>query len=894
MITKHVQIKKSPLFLIGLLAVLSFQNVKAQYIIQKTSEKQRLEWYNQYLELKKNSIFKNLNWQFAGPTNISGRMTDVEVVSPKGKNYTIYVAGATGGIWKTENEGISWNPVFEYGMSTSFGDLALDPQNQNILWAGTGECNIFRSSNAGAGIYRSKDAGKTWEHLGLVATQTISRIIVHPKNQDVVFVAAGGNEWTNNPERGVYKTNDGGKSWKKILYVDENTGAYDLIMHPENTEIMYTATWQRVRKKWNDPRNETEYKESGIFKTTDGGKNWKKINEGLPEPRFRGRIGIDLCRSKSETIYAFVDNYEKSGNEDPRSTSNDAYGRPIGGRIKGATVYRSDNGGERWYQVSESNRYMESLSGTYGWVFGQIRVCPVNPEKVFVMGIELHVSENGGKTFKAIGDQHGDHHGLWIDPENPDYMVNVNDGGVAIAYDGENFRTFYNNLPLVQFFNLSSDMASPFRVYGSVQDHGSFRGIIDLRQGRNRIPAVEFERAPGGEGSIHAIDPTNPDKVYSAGFYGTISQTNMQTRQAKNIMPAKPEGVDRLRCQWLAPFILSPHNPGILYHGSQFVHRSMNEGKSWEKISPDLTYNDPVKVGDIPFQTVFSISESPVKFGLIYAGTDDGRVWISRNSGTDWNEIVKGLPFGKWVAQIEASAFKESRVYMAQNGKRDDDFSAYLWKSDNYGQDWTRIKSNIPYGPINVIKEDPVDENILYAGTDYGVYVSLNQGQSWEALPGKLPNTYVHDLIIHPRDEVMVIATHGRGIWVLDVRDIRKVAKTSKDVRCRILTVEECTLPLRPEAWYRRSVKPLDAPVFISSSEKLRISIADAQGKEVKGWDFAADKGLNYIGWDLTTDGEKLVEQGKYLLKIKGNGFEESKEFEVRKGRSPQFSGNED
>lgn len=875
--------KQIPVMLAGLF--LLTVNGKSQEIIQKTSAQQRLQWFRQHQELKEKSVFKNLEWQFVGPTNISGRMCDIEVVTPKGKNYTIYVAGASGGIWKTGNEGITWEPVFENEMSASFGDLALDPQNQNTIWAGTGEANIFRSSNAGAGIYRSTDGGETWEHLGLINTNTIARIIVHPQNSDVVYVAAGGNEWTNDDERGVYKTSDGGKTWEKILYIDDKTGAYDLVMNPRNPDILYAATWQRIRKKWNDPRNEDDYTGSGIYKTTDGGKTWLPVNNGLPEAKYRGRIGIDLCKAAPNTIYAFIDHYEKLAEDNPINETEDAYGRPSSGRIKGATVFRSDDGGENWRQVSEQNSYMEGLSGTYGWVFGQIRVDPVNPEKIYVMGLALNVSEDGGKTFRPLRGMHGDHHGLWIDPDNPDYLVNVNDGGVAISYDGENFRAFYDNLPLAQFFNINNDMDEPFRVYGSVQDHGSYRGVVDLSRGRNAIPAVEFERAPGGEGSNHFIDPDNPDKVYSAGFYGTITKTDMKTGESENIMPPVPEGVDKLRGQWLAPFILSPHNPGIIYHGTQFIHRSMNEGKTWERISPDLTYNDDNKKGDIPYQTVFTISESPLKFGLIYAGTDDGRVWVTRNSGEKWMEINKGLPLGKWVSQMEASRFAEGRVYMTQNGKRDDDFAAYIWKSEDYGKTWENITSNIPCGPVNVIREDPKNENILYVGTDFGVYVSLNRGKSWESLPGNLPNTYVHDLVIHPRDEIAVIATHGRGVWALDVRMIHEIAAIEDNASCKILDFDDCRLPYGTEYWYRGTAKELYAPYYLKNSGEVEINIVDSVGNAMKAMKIEATKGLNFATWDLMLGEEEMSKTGNYTLRIKGEGFTEEKSFEVKEAQ---------
>ncbi|PKP34421.1 MAG: hypothetical protein CVU00_07020 [Bacteroidetes bacterium HGW-Bacteroidetes-17] len=857
--------------------------VYSQKIIEQTSAEQRLKWYDQNEELKENSLFKNLPWQFIGPTNVSGRMTDVAVVSPKGKNYTIYAAGASGGIWKTDNEGTTWVPVFENAMSTSIGDLAIDPQNPNTIWAGTGEANIFRSSQAGAGIYRSKDAGKTWEHLGLISTNTISRIIVHPTNSDIVYVAAGGHEWTNNKDRGLYKTIDGGKSWKNILYIDDKTAANDLIMDPNNPEILYASTWQRIRKHWNDPRSEKNYTGSALYKSIDGGNSWNAINSGLPAAADRGRIGIDLCKAQPNVLYAFVDNYERLEANKEFNDQTDAYGRPSSGRIKGATVYRSDNSGESWKQVSEESTYMENISGTYGWVFGQVRVDPINPDKVYVMGLALNVSTDGGKSFKPLRGMHSDHHGLWIDPENTDYLVNVNDGGIAISYDGgKNFRTFYNNLPLVQFFNVNYDMDEPFHVYGSIQDHGSRKGVVNLSQGRSKIPSVAFSNAPGGEGSNHFIDPTNPDIVYSAGFYGTITRSNVKTGVNKNIMPPVPDGIDKLRGQWLAPFIISPHNSQILYHGTQVIHRSFNMGETWEQISPDLTYNLEEKKGDIPYQTIFSISESTLKFGLLYAGTDDGRIWITKNSGTNWKEINKGLPYRKWISQVEASKFELGTVYLTQNGKHEDDFTAYIWKSTDFGETWKDISTNIPCGPVNVIREDPQNKNILYVGTDFGAYVSINGGQDWNTLSGNFPTTYVHDLVVHPRDNILVAATHGRGIWAMDVSYIQNLNDSILNLNCEIINISEAQLPYSPERWYANTAKFPQIGFYLEQAQSLTISIKNIEDKIVFESTNQKDKGLNFLEWKLQdSETKKLVNEGKYTLIIKGETFELKKEFNV-------------
>lgn len=764
------------LTMVLLMLPLQAKKAKTPKRIHSTDPALRMKWYDQHVEMRKTTPHKNMKWQHIGPTNISGRCTDIAVVTPKGENYIIYVAAASGGVWKTVNEGTTWEPVFDQAPSTSIGDVTVAPSNPDIVWIGTGEPNIFRSSMAGCGVYKSTDAGKTWEHMGLTGTNTIARIVIHPKNPDVVYVTASGHEWTHNEERGVYKTTDGGKTWKKIFSINEETGAIDLVMHPSDPETLYASTWQRIRNKWNDPRNEPQYTGSGIHKSTDGGKTWKPINNGLPEPKFRGRIGIDLCLSKPDVLYALVDSYEIAREITDADRAN-TYGVPSSGFIKGATVYRSDDGGGNWKQVSgltdQTKRFMERHSGTYGWVFGQIRVDPNDENTIYIMGVPLSVSNDGGKTYRSLWGMHGDHHGMWIDPSNSDYIVNVNDGGIVISYDrGKTWRQFTHNLPLCQFFNIAYDMDTPFRVYGSMQDHGSFRGIVDLSRGRSRIPAVEFERAPGGEGSSHAIDPTDPNTVYSAGFYGHISRTDLSKpgrEGSKYILPRQFEGEPRLRGQWVAPLIISPHNSNYIYHGMQYIFHSKDRGDTWERISPDMTYNIKSELGDIPYQTIFSISESPLKYGLIYVGTDDGKVHVTKDGGKTWKEIMKGLPYKKWVSRIIASAFDLSTVYMTQNGKRDDDFAAYVWKSTDHGENWVDISGNIPLGPVNVIREHPRNRNVLFVGTDIGVYVTTDGGKTWNVLGENLPSTFVHDLIIHPRDNILVIATHGRGMWAMDV-----------------------------------------------------------------------------------------------------------------------------
>ena len=853
-------------------------------IVKNTDPGLRMKWYANHAAMKENSMFKKLPWQFLGPINVSGRMTDVEVVQPKGKNYTIYIAGASGGIWKTENEGTTWEPVFENKVSTSIGDLAIAPSDQNIIWAGTGEANIFRSSQVGAGIFKSIDAGKTWTHMGLTDTNTISRIIVHPKNPDIVYVAASGHEWTDNTKRGLYKTIDGGKNWRNIKYINGRTGAIDLIMDPSDPDTLYVSFWQRIRRKWNDPRIEKGYKWTGLYRTDNGGRDWIPVNKGLPAAKHRGRIGIDLCRSKPNVIYAFVDNYEIAGEWEKGEI--DSYGRPAGGKIKGATLYRSDDKGNSWKQVSESSKYMENLSNTYGWVFGQVRVDPNNENRVYVMGISLNVSDDGGKTFRPLRGMHADHHGLWIDPDNSNYLVNANDGGLAISYDGgKKFRTFSDNLPLVQFFNVMYDMGNPFRVYGSMQDHGSFKAFVDLSKGRFNIPAQKWDYAPGGEGSNHAIDPTDTNTVYSAGFYGTLMRTDIKNDITKIIVPKPKKGEERYRGQWLAPFILSPHDPKVIYHGMNYIFKSPDKGETWEKISPDLSYNKNSMKGDIPYQTVFAISESPLLKGTIYGGTDDGRVWITKNDGKNWKEITGKLPYRKWVSRIVASRYEPGTVYLAQNGKREDDFTPYIWRSTNFGKTWESIVSNIPTGPVNVIREDPSDKNILYVGTDFGVYVSINIGKEWHALMKELPTTYVQDLVIHPKEDILIAATHGRGMYALDVRYIQEIVKIGFGNDLHLFKPECAKLP-KWRMWYWGVTKPGNFGFWLKQDETVKIDIIGPDGKVVRVIESKGSEGFNFVKWDLKPDKPErrnpFVKPGKYKINLTAGSFKAGNSIEVK------------
>jgi photosystem II stability/assembly factor-like uncharacterized protein len=727
--------------------------------------------YDTYRSMEQTSPFRSATWQFLGPTNISGRATDVAVADSNGRR-RVYAGYATGGVWKTDDNGATWQAIFEHMPSTSTGDLAVAPSNPDIVWVGTGEANIFRASMPGVGIYKSVDAGRTWQHMGLTDTQTIARIIVHPTNPDIVYVAATGHEWTDNEMRGVFKTTDGGRTWAKIYYKSARTGAIDLVMDPRDPNTLYAALWQRIRRKWSDPRVEPGYNEGGIVKTTDGGRTWTDMNQGLPAPEFRGRIGIDLARSKPDVIYAFVDNYELG--RGPQANERDAYGRPItNGRIKSAEVYRTDDGAKTWRKVSESNDYMLNHSGTYGWVFGQIRVDPMDENTIYTMGLGLNVSHDAGKTFTRIGGTHGDHHGLWIDPTNSKILYNANDGGVYLSDDGGGRWTHAVSASATQFYNVELDTAQPFHAYGSVQDIGSRRATVTLALDR-KITPVAFDNAPGGEGSNHAVDPNNPNIVYSHGFYGNFQRTDVSAGangRGTDVQPKDPDA--ELRAQWMAPFFISPHNSAVVYAGYQFLFRSKNRGDSWDKISSDLTGNDaaqmlPKNSSAIPYQTIVAITESPKKQGVFYVGTDDGRIHTTIDDGKEWTELTSRIPSKRWISRIVASQFADGTVYITQRGREDDDFAPYVYKSTDFGKTLKSIAGNIPAGPVNVIREDPRDANVLYVGTDFGVYVSTNGGTAWQVYGGNLPSVQVSDLQFQKRDNVIVISTYGRGLWVMD------------------------------------------------------------------------------------------------------------------------------
>ena len=771
--------------LIWLIAPWTFaQEVKASV----TDAAARLEWHARHLAMRDESPTKDLKWKHIGPLKMSGRVTDVAV--PSGRPFTFYVASASGGLWKTINEGTTWEPMFDDAPSGSTGAVAVAPSDPSNVWLGLGEANIFRSTMAGTGVYKSVDEGKTWQHMGLADSHQIARIIVHPTDPNIVYVAASGHEYTSNAERGVFKTTDGGKTWTKTLYEDEWTGAIELSMSSTEPDTLYAAMWHRVRRAWSDPLPEPG---GGIYKTTDGGTSWQRLTVGLPTPDKIGRMGVAVAPSNAQVVYVLVDNHEFA--RQAKENELDSYGRKRKDVIIGAEVYRSSDGGATFEKMSGDDKDIKGLFATYGWVFGQLRVHPTDPDTIFCLGVPLLKSTDGGKTFSVIdySQLHGDHHALWINPVNPNYMVNGNDGGINISYDGGATWKNVENLPCVQFYNVAVDNAKPFNVYGSIQDNGSWVGPSNHVPGRS--PESRWRNIPGGEASYIAVDPEDPNTFYSESFYGNIMRSTTTPRTTKSIVPKPGADEPPLRGQWLAPFILSSHNSRIIYHGMNSVFRSVDRGEHWDRISPDLTYNDPERQGNISFATITTLSESPLKFGLLYAGTDDGRIQVSRDGGLNWKPLNNGIPADKWISRVVASRFNEGTVYLTQNGKTDNDFQAYIWQSDDYGETWHDIAGQIPGGPVNVICEDPRSAEVLYVGTDLGVYASRDRGQTWNVLGSGLPITFVHDLVVHPRDFVAVMATHGRGMYTLDVSSLvpptEPAASDGKDKPAKTAADEE-------------------------------------------------------------------------------------------------------
>ncbi|MGH2553555.1 MAG: WD40/YVTN/BNR-like repeat-containing protein, partial [Chitinophagaceae bacterium] len=582
-----------------------------------TTGSQKLAAFAKQKQLLEQSPFKNLEWRLIGPDNRSGRCTDVAGIT--GNHPVMYAGFATGGLWKTEDAGKTWVPLFDRQATQSIGSFALAPSDPAFIYVGTGEANIFRASLPGTGMYKSTDGGKSFAHIGLENTGTIARVVIHPTNPNIVYVAAGGNEWTYNKDRGVYQTTDGGKTWKKILYKDEKTGCIDLVMDPSDPKTLYASMWNRIRKRWSDPVPEDG---DNIYKTTDGGKTWKIINKNLPDTKLIGRIGIAISHSNPKVLYAFVDDHNKK--RDPKPDEFDSYERKVQKVVAGASIYRSNDKGETWEKQSEIHDFFR-LSGTYGWVFGQIRVNPKNENEVYVLGTSRAISTDGGKTWKQWNGTdkasdwiHGDNHALWFDEQDPGRVILGNDGGVSLTYNGgERWKNFFDKIPTTQFYTVSYDMETPFNIFGAVQDEGTMSASSFCTYGVAQDKTIRhWMMAPGGEGTQIQVDPNDHNIVYSSTYYGRLMKSDMSkpdSLQSTHIKMFDVGRIDSLRGEWLAGTLMSRFSNKVIYHGLQHLYKSTDGGDTWKMISPDLSYNNPSRTGVYPYliyhQAITSIAE---------------------------------------------------------------------------------------------------------------------------------------------------------------------------------------------------------------------------------------------------------------------------------------------
>ncbi len=887
------------------------------------------------IALQKNSLVKNVAFNNIGPTIMSGRVTDL-AVNPD-NSIEFYVAYASGGVWYTSNNGTTFEPILDSSNTQNVGDIAVDWKS-NTIWVGTGENNASRSSYAGIGILKSSDQGKTWENVGLKDSHHIGRILINPNNPDEVVVGVTGHLYSANTERGIYKTIDGGKTWNQMLFVDDMSGIIDLQYTPNNFNIMFATSWTKDRKAWNF---EGSGNNSSIYKSTDAGNTWTKVStdeSGFPTGEGTGRIGIAIYNEN--TIYAIHDSQfrrpEQNENkdidaltkEDFKTMSTDtflnlddkklnAFLKTNGfqekyradnikqlvrsGNVKpidlakyledansmlfdtpviGAEIYVSNNGGLNWEKTHEG--YLDGLYYSYGYYFGHIYVAPNDKNNIYVYGVPILKSKDGGKSFTSIDaeNMHGDHHALWIDPKNPNHLINGNDGGVNISYDdGANW--IKNNSPSVgQFYAINIDNEKPYNVYGGLQDNGVWVGPNNAREDKRWYQSGQYpwESIMGGDGMQVQIDSRNSDIVYTGFQFGNYFRINRETDETIYIQPKHELGETPYRFNWQTPILLSPHNQDILYIGGNKLMRSMNQGNDFKAISGDLTNGG--KKGNVAYGTITSISESPFEFGLIYTGSDDGLVYITKDAGGSWTNISSNLPKDLWVSRVIASQHKKERVYLALNGYRWDDFSVYLYVSEDYGNTWKSISSNIPLSPVNVIREDPKNENLLFVGTDNGAYVSFNKGDSWEAFSKGLPSVAVHDIVIHAEANDLLIGTHGRSIYKTNIEDLQSITPDKMQSSIIVFNTKEIRYSDR---WgssfssWSNAYEPKTTLSFYSNTKEAKtIKILSENNIVLNTFKVDADRGFNYVEYDLTLSdsGRKALMKNNTTLDIKkgGNG----------------------
>ncbi len=881
------------------------------------------------------TLVKNVNFTNIGPSIMSGRVVDIDV-NPENP-IEFYVAYASGGLWYTNNNGTSFISVTENAPTQNMGDIAVD-WNNSTIWIGTGESNSSRSSYAGIGILKSTDNGKTWENVGLKDSQHIGRIIINKNNPDEVIVGSVGHLYTPNLERGIFKTTDGGITWKKTLFIDENTGVIDINASPTNPNILYAASWERDRKAWNF---NGDGEGSAIYKSSDAGSTWVRLtNEGAGFPTGSGVGRIGLAAFNNEVIYALLDNqfmrpekekkkfeglekddfkkmtkddflklddkkldaYLKDHDFDKKYTAKtvktaiqkneiqpsdlatyleDANFVLLNSEVIGAEVYKSVDGGKTWKKTHEN--YLDDVYSSYGYYFGIIAVNNNKENKIYLGGVPLIKSDDGGKTFSSIGKEnvHADHQALWVNANLEGHIIDGNDGGVNITYDdGENW--IKNNQPAVgQFYYINVDNQKPYYVYGGLQDNGVWYGPSNYKASKSWEANGEYpyKSIGGGDGMQVQIDSRDNNVVYAGSQFGYYYRINLKTNDYLDIHPTHELGDSPYRYNWQTPILLSPHNQDILYMGANKLLRSMDQGANFSVISEDLTTGG--KKGNVPFGTLTAISESPFQFGLIYVGSDDGYINVTENGGASWTRISNSLPQELWVSRVIASQHQKNRVYVTLNGYRNDDFKPYVYISEDKGVTWKSIHSGLTNYPVNVIKEDPVDENMLYLGNDNEVFVSFDKGLTWQVFSNGIPKVAVHDLVIQPTEKELVVGTHGRSIYKANIAAIQQY-NTIKNDNIAVLEIPETKFSSRWGSswgqWYKVNEPTITIPFFVASDGKYELTITSEDHIVLNTFTVEAESGFNYFEYNI-----------QYTEKGKSTYLKAHKEVEIKEAKNGVF-----
>jgi len=883
--------------------------------------------------MKQASLVKNLAFTSIGPTVMSGRVADV-AVNPN--NVTeFYVGYASGGLWYTNNNGTSFTPVLDSAPTQNIGDIAVD-WNTGTIWVGTGEKNSSRSSYAGIGVLKSTDSGETWEHVGLSDAHHVSRILINPNNAEEVIVGVIGHLYSSNSERGVFKTVDGGKTWVKSLFINNETGIIDVAFAPENFNIMYAASWERARKAWNF---DGDGKHSAIYKSTDAGSSWVKIGvkSGFPVGNGVGRIGLAVYNE--DTVYALHDSQfrrpkeidEKQSNvltkEDFKTMSatdlleiadkklntylknngfqekyraenvkqmvrvgavkpidlakylEDANSMLFDTQVIGAEVFKTIDGGASWKKTHA--HFLDGVYSSYGYYFGEIRVDPRDENGIYVLGVPIIKSKDGGASFTSISKEnvHSDHQALWVNPKKSGHLLSGNDGGLNLSYDdGQNWIKL-NDPAVGQFYSVYADNQENYKVYGGLQDNGVWVADNDakINKGWQQSGQNPYESIMGGDGMQVQVDDRNPNIVYTGYQFGNYYRIDRAKGTQEYIQPKHILGENPYRFNWQTPIHLSKHNQDILYLGGNKVHRSLNRGNDWETISGDLTTGG--KKGNVAYGTLTSISESPFQFGLLYAGSDDGYIHVSKNGGGTWTRISDALPENLWVSRVVASKFKKERVYATLNGYRFDDFTPYIYVSEDYGQTWRNLGNALPAAAVNVLKEDSENENLLFVGTDNGLYTSLNLGNSWELFSNNFPNVAVHDLVIQPKAKELIVATHGRSLYKANIAPLQKMTKSVLSTSTHVFAIaavrKNSSWGRSWSPWRKASTPEIKIPFYSKTDTKVAIGIYLGDLK-VNAISIAANSGFNEAIFDVSFSekGKKAFEKAnkKSDLKAAKNG----------------------